>query len=295
MSKGITRERTGQILQELFRTMQSRPEGIRAREAIEEVANRLQLTEHEEGEYEAGGRRFDKILRFATVDAVKAGWMLKRQGTWILTQEGRDALERLSDPERFYREASRLYRQWRSARSVVEEDAPEESPQELQAKVTFEEAEEQAWQEIASYLAAIDPYELQNLVEALLKAMGYHVTWNAEPGKDGGIDIIAWNDPLGTTPPRIKVQVKRRRDNISVEELRSFIALINEQDVGIFVTTGGFTRDAQELARGQERRKITLLDSQKLVELWIQYNEKLDKDKLELLPLKPIYFLAPHS
>jgi len=136
---------------------------------------------------------------------------------------------------------------------------------------------------------------LQELVAALLEAMDYHVSWIAPPGKDGGVDIHAWTDPLGTKPPHIKVQVKRRKDNIAVDELRSFLALINQDDVGIFVTTGGFTRDAAELARSQESRKITLLDRDKLVELWVEYNDRLAKDKRHLLPLKPIYFLAPNE
>ena len=89
------------------------------------------------------------------------------------------------------------------------------------------------------------------------------------------------------------MQVKRRKDNIAVEELRSFLALINEDDVGIFVTTGGFTKDTYELSRTQERRKITLIDRQKLVDLWVEYNDSLEKDKRNLLPLKPIYFVAP--
>jgi uncharacterized protein with gpF-like domain len=53
------------------------------------------------------------------------------------------------------------------------------------------------------------PYEFQELVADLLRAMGYHVAWIADAGKDGGIDIVAYNDPLGTRLPRIKVQVKR--------------------------------------------------------------------------------------
>lgn len=32
---------------------------------------------------------------------------------------------------------------------------------------------------------------------------------------------------------------------------------------------------------------------QRLVDLWIEYNDKLEKDKRVLLPLKPIYFIAP--
>ena len=293
MGKGITRERTGLLLQTLFKVLLEHSDGMAARNALEIVANRIQLTPHEAGEYETGGRRFDKILRFATVDAVKAGWMIKTKGTWAITEAGQDALKTFLKPDEFYREASRLYWKWRRANPVEVE--PEESADERSATITFEEAGEQAWNEISAYLENIDPYVLQDLVAALLEAMDYHVNWISPPGKDGGVDIVAYSDPLGTKPPRIKVQVKRRKDAIRVEELRSFVALINEDDVGIFVTTGSFTKDASGLARDQERRRITLIDRERLVELWIDYQDKVELDKRDALPLKPIYFLAPEE
>ncbi len=294
-SKGITRARTGQLLQELFKILIPHPDGIQAKEALEALSKAVQLSEYEKGAYSSGASRYSKIVRFATVDAVKAGWMRKAKGIWSVTEEGQEALDKFaSDPEGFYREAARLYRKWRLSTPAEPAISDDETP-ELEAKVTYEEAEEQAWQEIKTYLENIDPYALQDLVAALLEAMGYYVTWVAPPGKDGGVDIVAWNDPLGTKAPRIKVQVKRRKDTIKVDEVRAFLSLINGEDVGIFVTTGGFTKDAEELARGQEQRKITLLSSEKLVDLWIEYNDKLAKDKRYLLPLKPIYFLAPND
>ena len=39
--------------------------------------------------------------------------------------------------------------------------------------------------------------------------MGYYPSWVSPPGPDGGLDIVAYPDPLGKRPPRIKVQVKR--------------------------------------------------------------------------------------
>ncbi|ANJ67880.1 restriction endonuclease [Halothiobacillus diazotrophicus] len=291
MGKGITRERTGLLLQTLFHVLLEHPDGIAARDAIDAAASRLQLTEHEAGAYETGGRRFDKILRFATVDAVKAGWMTKSKGTWSITEIGQEALITYPKPEAFYREASRLYWKWRRSTPVAA--TPEEPEDERDATITFEEAEEQAWKEIVAYLENIDPYDLQDMVAALLEAMGYHVNWVSPPGKDAGLDIVAYSDPLGTKPPRIKVQVKRRKDTIGVEELRSFLALINEDDVGIFVTTGGFSKDATDLARHQERRRVTLINRQRLVDLWIEYQDQVVLDKRDALPLRPIYFLAP--
>ena len=69
-----------------------------------------------------------------------------------------------------------------------------------------EEAEESAWNSIEEHLRNTSPYDFQNLVAALLRAMGYHVSWIAPPGRDGGIDILAHTDPLGISMPRIKVQ-----------------------------------------------------------------------------------------
>ena len=91
----ITRKRTGELLRKLFEILKAHPEGIQAGAALEQLAGAVTLTEYEAGTYESGGvRRFDKIVRFATVDCVKAGWLLKHKGTWSLTEKeiGKDQL-----------------------------------------------------------------------------------------------------------------------------------------------------------------------------------------------------------
>ena len=124
----------------------------------------------------------------------------------------------------------------------------------------------------------------------MLRAMGYHVSWVAPPGKDGGIDIVAWSDPLGTRPPRIKVQVKRVGQNVNVDGLRSFMAMLGDDDVGLFVTTAGFTKDAEDEARTQEKRKVTLVNLDKLFDLWVENYGRLDDEARRRLPLRPITF-----
>src|SRR5262249_9791330 len=128
-----------------------------------------------------------------------------------------------------------------------------------------------------------------------LRAMGYHVAWVSPPGKDGGLDIIAYTDPLGAKPPRIKVQVKRVADKVARTHLQQFLSIVTEHDVGLFVSTGGFTRDAEEFARSQERRQITLIDLERLVDLWTQHSSGLNDRARRRLPLTPIYFLTPES
>lgn len=298
----ITRRRTGELLRELFNILTLTPDGVRASEALQALSERVKLTPYEADSYESGGRRFDKIVRFATVDCVKAGWLVKDKGIWSITDDGRKAHAELADPEAFYRQAVKLYNAWRSAQPDAEplpvvgagDGDPLDTDNVVKAvSITYEEAEEHAWAEISQYLQNMPPYEFQELVADLLRAMGYYVAWVSPPGKDGGIDILVQPDVLGTRPPRIKVQVKRQAQAVSVEGLRSFMALLGDEDVGLFVCTGGFTKDAKAEARTQEKRRITLLDMDTLFDLWVEHYGKLSDPARRRLPLRPIQFLAP--
>jgi restriction system protein len=295
----ITRRRTGQFLRKLFELLIAEPTGREGGVLIAQVASAFELTDFEQGHYPSGGQRFEKILRFATVDCVKAGWLRKNKGVWTVTEAGQKAYEQLPDPEAFYKEACRLYAVWKTERDSVTSPAlPQVSDEAIEAgaeklSVTFEEAEEQAWGEIEAFLQTSDPFEFQDIVADLLSGMGYHVSWVSPPGKDGGVDIIAYTDPLGADGPRIKVQVKRWQSKVDSDGLKAFIATINTRDVGIFVCLAGFTKDAADYARNQETRRITLIDARRLVGLWVEHYARLDDAARRRLPLAPVYFLAP--
>lgn len=302
----ITRRRTGELMRAVCIELAAAPDGLRAAEAIARAERRAPPTEWEQGEFPSGGRRYEKVLRFSTVGLVKAGWLVKENGRWFLTDAGREALRDFPDAAEFERRVAALYREWRRQQpdEPEGEDVPGGEPPGVPvpdtgggvvAAVTFEQAEEQAWTEIERHLSAMPPYDFQEVVAALLRGMGYHVGWIAPPGRDGGVDILAFNDPLGTRPPRIKVQVKRQQARVDVHGLRSFMALLAADDVGIFVNAGGFTRDAQEEARTQQTRRVTLVDLDRLVDLWKEHYPRLDEAARRRLPLQPIYFLAPES
>ena len=293
----ITRDRTGAFVRHLFEILLAHPEGIRGRDALDRVAGAFELTEYERGTFDSGGSRFEQIVRFATVDCVKAGWMRKNKGVWTATDEGAAAYAAYPVGGDFYREAVRLYRQWKKARDaeMPDDDADEVEDEGRGVSVTFETAEEAAWDEISEFIGAMNPYEFQELVADLLRAMGYHSAWVAPPGKDGGTDVIAYPDPLGTMSPRLKVQVKRQQAAVSVGGLRSFMAVLGDDDVGLFVSVGGFTRDAELEARTQEKRRVTLADAQRLFDLWVEHYDRLSDEARRRLPVKPIYFLAPEG
>lgn len=296
-----SKERAATVQWHVLHALKGESGPVPAREAIERVESKLTLTEEEKAHYEKspGVRRFNNRLRFATISLVKAGWLVKERAGWSIADEGLAALNRFRSPMQLHEESERLYYEWHDSQPAKPDaDDMEEAGEDEGAtpSTLLEEADESAWQEISDYLAAMPPYDFQKLVGALLKAMGYHVAWIAPVGKDGGIDILAHLDPLGTRPPRIKVQVKRQSSSrISVDGLRSFMAVLGDEDVGIFVALGGFTRDAEWEARTQEKRRVTLLDAEKLFELWVQHYDKVAETEKSFLPLKPVYFLDPNG
>lgn len=295
----ITRRRQGELVRKLFEILLAHPGGLRANEALAKLRSSITLSEFEAGTYASGVGRLEKITRFGTIGCVKAGWLSKHKGQWEVTEVGKKAFEDFKDPEAFFRESSRLYQTWKSIRDLesgtpqasTANSAPPDTTETL--SVTFEEAEEQAWSQIEAFLRTRDPFEFQQIVADLLEGMGYHVSWISPPGKDGGVDIIAHTDPLGATGPRIKVQVKRWQGRADLDNLRSLIATISHADVGLFVCLGGFTKDAEDYARAQESRRITLIDSDRFLDMWIEFYAKLTDAARQRFPLTPIYFLTP--
>ena len=156
---------------------------------------------------------------------------------------------------------------------------------------SLEEAEDNAFAVIYQYLSDMDPYDFQDLVGVLLEVMGYFVSWIAPRGKDGGVDIIAFQDPLGANGRRIKVQVKRQADKVSRSSLSSFLGVLGEDDIGLFICTGGFSPEAMSSARAEQTRILRLIDAEDLLNLWIEYYEKIPQSKRSLLPLRAIHYL----
>jgi restriction system protein len=288
-------KREGELVQKLFDLLHERgSDGMQAGEAIREMAKRVTLTDFEKGHYSDGSLRFDKILRFVTIAPVKAGWMVKDAGRWYLTGEGWDARKKFKDPSEFTKRASELYQSWKKGQPKKPTDPSVEDEEVVQgsAVLALEAAEEQARAQIEQHLKGMNPYEFQVLVADLLAAMGYHVSWVSPPGKDDGVDIIAFADPLGMRPPRIKVQVKRYDKPVVVGDVSAFMGNLGAEEVGLFVSTGNFTKDAEQKVRTDTQHRVTLIGLDALEKLWVQHYDNLGQEAKLRLPLRPVYFLA---
>lgn len=262
------------------------------REVVNEVGRRIELDDWAREIYEKSGKiRWQSLLHFYTIDCIKAGFMVKRSGIWYITSEGEEALELgkigLLDA------AVEAYRKWEVEKQEVESEEIDDEGEQGITLQTFDEIEQLAIDGLEEHIRLKNPYEFQELVAALLRGMKYYTPFVAPRGKDGGIDVIAYRDPLGTVSPRIKVQVKHRPNtSATVQEIRQLMGLLQtDGDVGIFISTGGFTTDAKNTARSSQVH-VELVDLSRFTSLWQEfYHEMTDEDK-NWLPLHPVYFLA---
>ena len=184
--------------------------------------------------------------------------------------------------------ASELIRLSQGGSPVVAEDEHEESESETEEEI-LDRYKEEAFEFIKDRVSKLDWDEMENLVAGLLRAMGYK-TQVSDPGPDRGVDVMASPDGFGFESPRIMVEVKHRpNQSMGSQEIRSFLGGRHKDDKGLYVSTGGFTKDARYEA---ERANIPLMlmDIDGLVKALTLNYEGLDLETKNLLPLRKIYW-----
>ncbi|MEO5641382.1 MAG: restriction endonuclease [Sphingomicrobium sp.] len=152
----------------------------------------------------------------------------------------------------------------------------------------FADIAEQALERIKDRILSLDWDEMQELVAALLRALGYR-TIVSPAGPDRGRDIVASRDGFGFEPPRIVVEVKHRRGAMGAPEVRAFLGGRHSEDRGLYVSTGGFTREAQyEAERASTVTHLMTLDG--LARALVDQYETLDSRGRNLLQLTKLYW-----
>lgn len=277
------------VMKEMIR----RGGSIPAKEIYPWVNDHVELTAWEkEPAGKMGYIRWTNSFQFYSIDYQKAGFIIKKNGTWYITPEGEKALKK--KPEEVMNIANAAYHEWR--RLNPKDDNPTEEPTdetvEKDNAVNLDLLESDARDGIRKYIISKSPYEFQDLVAALLRAMGYHTPFVAPKGKDGGIDIIAYLDPLGAQTPRIKVQVKHKPETaIGASDVRALSGVLKTGDIALFVTSGTYSTDARNAASGNDKF-IRLIDGDEFIEMWQEYYDKMSDDDKNMLPLKRISFLG---
>ena len=239
--------------------------------------------------------RWTNSFQFYSIDYQKAGFIVKKNGYWYLTPEGEAILKK--SPEEIMIIANKAYHEWKDAqpKKDTRKEEPDDNTAETDNSMNLDLLESTARDGIQKYITAKRPYEFQEMVAALLRAMGYHTPFIAPKGKDGGIDIIAYVDPLGAQTPRIKVQVKHKPDTvIGSPDVRALLGVLRQGDIALFVTSGTFSPDAKNTATSS-REFIRLIDGNEFIDMWLVYYAKMTDEDKNMLPLKHIAFLGDNK
>ncbi|MBT3569694.1 MAG: restriction endonuclease [Opitutae bacterium] len=167
--------------------------------------------------------------------------------------------------------------------SFVESDDDEQVEEVRQRTI------EQANEALKDSIVQLNPNDMEELVAHLLRAMGYRS--KVSPiGPDRGVDVTASPDGLGFTQPRIKAEVKHQPNSSKgSQDLRSFIGALRDGDCGLYISTGGFTREAKYEAE-RANHPVTLIDLETLASLITEHYENFDAEGRNLLPLDRIYW-----
>lgn len=158
--------------------------------------------------------------------------------------------------------------------SIIENDqqlTPEESLQKSFLSIRNELASE-----ILTKIKSNSPDFFEDLVVDLMVAMGYGGS-RADAGEsigksgDEGVDGIIKEDRLGLDV--IYLQAKRWDNPVGRPEIQKFVGALHGKRAkkGVFITTGEFTRDAEEYVKNIDP-KVILINGRKLTEYMIDFN-----------------------
>ncbi|MCS3458266.1 restriction endonuclease [Aeromonas sp. BIGb0445] len=263
------------------------------REVFELVCQHYAFTQEQLAETLPSGRQTTVRSRvgWAKTYLVKAGLIEQpKRGICLISERGRAALASGQVIDNRYLVGFNEFVAFTQVSSVSAGDTPQtvptltEQPQPEQAS-TPQELIEQALAALNSSLAddllgeilGLSPRFFEQLVVDLMVAMGYggsaqeagHTT---RYSSDGGIDGIIKEDKLGLDS--IYLQAKRYTDRtVGRPEIQSFAGALDlyKARKGVFITTSGFSREAQDYV-GQIEKRIVLIDGNRLTALMIEHN-----------------------
>lgn len=260
---------------------------VKTGDIIESLADRFGLTVDERAEQiPSGGQAiFYNRIHWAKTYLKQAGLIeYTRRGYFRTSDRGKSVLQdpNVSINNRFLRTIPDFMAF--QSRGKAEVQAPQAEVALVDA--TPEEALRDAYDRINATIAndllerlrAGTPAFFERSIVQLLLAMGYGGS-SEDAGRaigqsgDDGVDGVIDQDPLGVD--QIYIQAKRYREDNQVgpAAIREFFGSLSlkKAQKGIFVTTSGFSKSAQETAR-QLGGRIVLIDAAQLGRLMVRYN-----------------------
>jgi restriction system protein len=193
------------------------------------------------------------------------------RGIWVLTDEGRQAVENLADADlhRLVVQAgnahnAKLAADKKAKQAAAISDQPAKPPSE---GLVFEASsgDDPAWTEaLLQVLRTMDPAAFERLAQRLLRESGFVKVQVTGKSGDGGIDgsgVLRMN----LISFQVLFQCKRYQGSVGAGTVRDFRgAMQGRADKGLIITTANFTADARKEATRDGAPSIDLIDGEAL-------------------------------
>lgn len=117
----ISNARSGEYLKVAMLILQEKGGEVPSAELIREMSTRLELNDYEKSLNNSGQYRWVTNFRFYSIGLVKAGWIIKKGRTWILTEKARNFEQRT--PQEIFDFMAQAYDAWNAGRTRSDDNA----------------------------------------------------------------------------------------------------------------------------------------------------------------------------
>lgn len=180
---------------------------------------------------------------------------------------------------------------WNSDATITESDVDDDDHPDPVMEIDLSEIGIEALEEasalaIQDQIARLSWSQAERLVAGLLRALGYKTRLTGR-GSDRSADIVATPDGFGFEEPKIIAEVKHRKGKTGADGIRTFLGGRQRHEKGLYVSTGGFSKDAYYEAE-RANIPIELIDSDRLVDWIVEAHPKFDEETRSLLHLRTV-------
>lgn len=223
-------------------------------------------------------RPFDFVFNFSITNLEMAGFLTcpKRGDVQLTTKGIMQDLEKLNIDKDIYAYSNAEWKNRSKKSKKTKISSPEILSEELE---TVEETDpSETWkEELKQALLKMEPKKFEAFCRALVRKMGVEIdsSLGISATRDGGIDGFGYtiSDDFRTT--RVAIQAKLWNENqvIGSPEIDKFRGAMDKfrAEYGIFIATTRFAKDSYTNAKNEGTRTITLIDSNKIIELVEKY------------------------
>jgi restriction system protein len=181
----------------------------------------------------------------------------------------------------------------RDVDQLLEEESTDTREDGLQEDSSAPDLYDTATQETEDYLLKewqSTGHQFERVVAAVFESIGYTAKVT-QKSHDHGIDVVAHPDPLGMESPFIKIEVKSGSSSVNEGTVNQLRGTLNRGEEGVVVSLGGFTSDAEAVARGSNN--LTLIGPKRFVEIFLDHYDALDPTWRARYPLDRVYVPSP--